>query len=71
MATAESTFWFNVIKAKYFPSVREKEKEKDEQFLRYLGAAVKGYKAVWVRNYGRYYGSYTWGLDYGGLDELE
>lgn len=71
MATAESTFWFNVIKAKYFPSSREEDQEKAEQFLEDFRAAVRGYRAVWMRNYGRYYGAYTWGLGYGGLDALE
>lgn len=71
MATAESTFWYNVIKAKYFPSAREEDQEKDERFLEDFRAAVKGYRAVWMRNYGRYYSAYLWGLGYGGLDALE
>jgi len=71
MITAESTFWLNVIRAKYFPSAREDEKEKAERFLRDLQAAVQGFRAVWMENYGRYYGSYVWGLEYGGLGGSE
>jgi hypothetical protein len=71
MVTAESTFWFNVIKAKCFPSKVAGEKEKAEQFLQDLKLVVQGYKAVWMRNYGRHYSTYTWGLDYNGLDGLD
>ena len=68
MAAAETTFWLNVVKAKYFPSSRADEKEKDEHLLESLQAAVKGFRAVWLTNYGKYYGTYIWGLGYGGLD---
>lgn len=71
MVTAESTFWFNVLKAKYFPSAREDDQQKAKQLLEDFRAAVRGYRAVWLTNYGRYYGAYTWGLGYGGLDALE
>ncbi|KAF9691962.1 hypothetical protein EKO04_010087 [Ascochyta lentis] len=71
MATAESTFWFNVARAKYFPSTQEEEKGKADQFLQELQAAMQGYKAVWMGNYGRYYDAYIWGADYGGLDGLQ
>ena len=69
MATVESTFWYNVAKAKWFPSAAEEEKEKAEQLLRNLQTAVKGFRVAWMKNYQRYYGSYIWGLGYGGLDE--
>ncbi|KZM22130.1 hypothetical protein ST47_g6743 [Ascochyta rabiei] len=68
MATAESAFWFSVARAKYFPSTQEEEEGKTDPFLQGLQAAVRGYKAVWMRNYGRCYDAYIWGVDYGGLD---
>ncbi|KAF1851543.1 uncharacterized protein K460DRAFT_36927 [Cucurbitaria berberidis CBS 394.84] len=71
MATAESTFWFNVIKAKYFPSASQDVREKGDEFLDNISSAVKGFRKVWMRNYGRYCGAYLWGLGYGGLDGLE
>lgn len=71
MVTAESTFWLNVIRAKYFPSRRDDEKEKAKRLLNNLEAAVKGFRAVWMQNYGRYHASYIWGLDYSGLSGLE
>ncbi|KAH7394377.1 hypothetical protein BKA66DRAFT_456206 [Pyrenochaeta sp. MPI-SDFR-AT-0127] len=71
MATVESTFWFNVLKAKFFPSASEAEKEIAEEFLERIGVAVKGYRKVWMKNYGRYYGAHLWGVGYGGLDGLE
>lgn len=70
MATAETTFWFNVIKAKYVPYTGEEERENAARFVKDLQAAVKGYRAVWMKNYSRYYGAYIWGVDYGGLDNL-
>ena len=70
MATAESTFWFNVVRAKYFPSQVVEGKEDADRFLQDLRSAVKGYRMVCLANYGRYYGAYAWGLGYGGLDEL-
>ncbi|CAO2657897.1 Nn.00g071570.m01.CDS01 [Neocucurbitaria sp. VM-36] len=71
MATVESTFWFSVIKAKFFPSTSEEDKQKADEFLDRIGSAVKGYRKVWMRNYGRYYGAHLWGVGYGGLDGLE
>lgn len=62
MATVESTFWLSIIKAKFFPSTSEEEKEKAEQFLESVRGAVAGYKATWMGNYGRYYGGYVWGV---------
>jgi hypothetical protein len=70
MATVESTFWFNVIKAKFFPSAEADEQAKAEEFLGSIRDAVKGYRKVWMSNYGRYYGAHLWGLGYGGLDGL-
>ncbi|KAF2820689.1 hypothetical protein CC86DRAFT_116650 [Ophiobolus disseminans] len=62
MATVESTFWFNVIKAKCFPSSSPGDKEEAEEFLANLRGALEGYKAAWMTNYGRYYGGYVWGV---------
>lgn len=71
MVTVESTFWFNVLKAKFFPSASEVERQQAEDFLERIASAVKGYRAVWMRNYHRYYGAHLWGLGYGGLDGLD
>jgi hypothetical protein len=61
MATAESTFWFNVIKAKYFPSADDEENEKGERLLEIVVEAIQGYRARYLGNYWRYYGGYIWG----------
>lgn len=71
MVTVESTFWFHVLKAKFFPTTSEEQKRKNEELLERIGDAVEGLRAVYVRNYGRYYGAYTWGLGYGGLNGLD
>jgi hypothetical protein len=70
MATVETTFWFNVLKAKFFPSTSVEEQQKAEQLLNDVRSAIKGYRGVWMGNYGRYYGVYLWGLGYGGLNGL-
>jgi hypothetical protein len=71
MATVESTFWFQVIRAKFFPSTSEEQQRKNEEFLWRLRSAIKSARMVYIRNYGRYYGAYLWGLGYGGLDESD
>jgi hypothetical protein len=71
MSVAESTFYFTIIKAKYFPSKSVQEKEKADRFLHDLAAVMKGYRAVWLKNYRAYYAAYIWGLGYGGLNELD
>jgi hypothetical protein len=58
MATVESTFWFNVIRAKFFP----KEKDEAEAFLANAWNALESGRAAWMGNYGRYYGGYVWGV---------
>lgn len=70
MALVETTFWVNVLEAKFFPSGSEEERAKSDDFLQDLRLVVKGYRAVWMRNYGRYYGAYLFGVGYGGLDGL-
>ena len=68
MVTVESAFWLNVLRAKFFSSASEEEKEKADEFLGSVRGAISGYRKVWMGNYGRYYGAYVWGLGYGGLD---
>lgn len=62
MVTVESTFWFNVIKAKFFPPASEEDKEKADEYMERIREAITGYKANWMQNYGRYYGGYVWGV---------
>lgn len=62
MVTVETTFWLNVLKAKFFPSGTEEEKNSAESVLANLREAFAGYKANWMVNYGRYYGGYIWGV---------
>jgi hypothetical protein len=72
MVAAESTFWYNVLRARFFPpAVETDEHAANDQFLADLRDAVKGYRAVYMSNYARYYGVYLWGLGYGGLDGLD
>jgi hypothetical protein len=58
MATVESTFWFNVIRANFFPQ----EKDEAEAFLASVSDAIVACRAAWMGNYGRYYGGYVWGV---------
>ncbi|KAF2868719.1 hypothetical protein BDV95DRAFT_579168 [Massariosphaeria phaeospora] len=60
MATAETTFWTNVIYAKYFAP--DDEKEKSEEFLANAWAFIDGYRRRWIPNYQKYYSSHLWGL---------
>lgn len=62
MATVETTFWFNVLKAKFFPSATEEEKDEAEDILSRLREGFAGYKANWMINYGNYYAGYVWGV---------
>jgi hypothetical protein len=62
MATVESTFWLTVIKAKFFPASSEEEKERAEDVLNRLREAIGNARGAWMRNYGRYYGRYVWGV---------
>ncbi|USP79107.1 uncharacterized protein yc1106_06381 [Curvularia clavata] len=71
MVTVESTFWFHVLRAKFFPRALEADRQQDDELLNRLKSAVAGYRVVWMKNYQRYYGAHMWGLDYGGLDGLE
>jgi hypothetical protein len=72
MVAAESTFWYNVLRANFFPpAVETDEHAANDRFLADLRDAVKGYRAVCMSNYASYYGAYLWGLGYGGLHGLE
>jgi hypothetical protein len=62
MATVESTFWFNVIKANFFPAKSEEEQLRAQELMENLHEAVVGARAAWMGNYGRYYGGYVWGV---------
>ena len=70
MATVETTFWFHVLRAKFFPRVSAEEQAKADALLERLNEAIKTYRHVWMANYGRYYGAHVWGLGYRGLDGL-
>jgi hypothetical protein len=62
MAVVESTFWYKVIKAKFFPARSEEEKAKAEELIENLREAIGGYRTAWLGNYWRYYGGYMWGV---------
>jgi hypothetical protein len=59
-AAGESTFWFTVIRAKYFAT--EEEKERADAFIERCKEAVRGYRRVWLRNYWAYWAGGIWGL---------
>jgi hypothetical protein len=61
MVTVETTFWLNVLKARFFPSGTEEQDEAEDILFR-LREGFAGYKANWMGNYGRYYGGYIWGV---------
>jgi hypothetical protein len=71
MATVETTFWLHVLRAKFFPRASDEERSEDDELLLRLRDAMKSYSYVWMRNYGRYYGAYVWGVGYGGLGGLD
>ncbi|KAH3949222.1 hypothetical protein HBH70_105510 [Parastagonospora nodorum] len=58
----ESTFWFHVIKAKFFPSSSAEEQQKNDQYLAHVSEAIAGYKSNWMRSYRKYYEGYVWGV---------
>lgn len=59
-ATAETTFWANVIYAKWFAG--EEDREKADALLEKLSEAVRGYRARYLVNYGAYWRRTLWGL---------
>lgn len=70
MATVESTFWFYVLRAKFFPRTAQADRQQDDELLDSFKRAVTGFRQAWIGNYQRYYGAHLWGLGYGGLDSL-
>ncbi|KAF5845901.1 hypothetical protein GGP41_008388 [Bipolaris sorokiniana] len=70
MATVESTFWFHVLRAKFFPRATQADRQQDDELLDRLKSAMAGFRQVWMGNYQRYYGAHLRGLGYGGLDSL-
>lgn len=71
MATIESTFWFKVLKARFYPSESIEGNRDADELLERLGQAVNGFRSAWMANYGRFWGADAWGVGYGGLDGLE
>ncbi|KAF1835270.1 hypothetical protein BDW02DRAFT_467984, partial [Decorospora gaudefroyi] len=62
MATAETTFWFHVLRAKFFPSRSEEGKAREDELLGRVREAGRRVRGVWVGNYGRYFGADIWGV---------
>jgi hypothetical protein len=62
MATVESTFWYKVFKAKFFPATSEEENAKADEFMENVREAIAGYRVAWMGNYWKYYGGYVWGV---------
>jgi hypothetical protein len=60
LAVGETTFWSNLIYAKWF--AKGEQKEKADLLLERFGEAVRGYRARWMINYGNYWGAVMWGL---------
>ncbi|EMD59847.1 hypothetical protein COCSADRAFT_49412, partial [Bipolaris sorokiniana ND90Pr] len=62
MATVESTFWFHVLRAKFFPRATQADRQQDDELLDRLKSAMAGFRQVWMGNYQRYYGAHLRGL---------
>jgi hypothetical protein len=60
LAAGETTFWSNLIYAKWF--AKGEQKEKADLLLERFGEAVRGYRIRWMKNYGDYWGAGIWGL---------
>lgn len=58
LATAETTFWSQVICAKFF----SKDEQKAGELLGRVKEAVREYRRVWLPNYRKYYSDNIWGL---------
>ncbi|KAK7186964.1 hypothetical protein PSPO01_07093 [Paraphaeosphaeria sporulosa] len=59
-ATAETTFWLNVIYARWFAG--EQDREKADELLERFTEAVRGYRVRYLANYASYYSNGVWGL---------
>ncbi|EMD87125.1 hypothetical protein COCC4DRAFT_109611, partial [Bipolaris maydis ATCC 48331] len=62
MATVESTFWFHVLRAKFFPRATQADRQRDDELLDSFKSAIAGVRQAWMGNYQRYYGAHLWGL---------
>ncbi|KAF1946777.1 hypothetical protein EJ02DRAFT_319798, partial [Clathrospora elynae] len=62
MVTAESTFWFHVLRARFFPRASAQGQQDDGDMLEHVISAVKGYREVYMVNHRRYYASFVWGV---------
>ncbi|CAN9320320.1 unnamed protein product [Alternaria alternata] len=51
MATVKTTFWFHVLRAKFFPRASRQEQDKADALLDRLRDAMRGYHSVWMANY--------------------
>ncbi|KAH6848518.1 hypothetical protein B0T12DRAFT_190279 [Alternaria alternata] len=51
IATVETTFWFHVLRAKFFPRASRDEQDKADALLDRLRDAMRGYHHVWMANY--------------------
>lgn len=61
MVAGETTFWSNLIYAKWFGTAEQKDKA--DLLLERFGEAVRTYRVIWMINYGNYWGAGMWGLD--------
>lgn len=59
-ASAETTFWANIVYAKYF--ARTNDRERADALLARVNQAIKGYRVRWLINYENYYNHNLWGL---------
>ena len=60
LVAGETTFWSNIIYAKWFATGEQKEKA--DLLLERVAEAVRGYRGRWMINYGNYWGANMWGL---------
>jgi hypothetical protein len=60
VAAGETAFWGNLVYAKWF--AKEEQRADAELLLERFREALKGYRARWMVNYGRYWGAALWGL---------
>lgn len=60
LVAGETTFWCNLIYAKWF--AKGEQKENADLFLERVGEAVRGYRPRWMTHYRSYYGEGIWGL---------
>jgi hypothetical protein len=59
LASAETTFWIQVIHAKFFA---DEDDAAASEFLERCKEALAGFRRAWLPNYQSYYASSIWGL---------